>query len=77
MRGTADERPPSPRHHLARLRVGPIRNAKLNWELAEEIRQRRKTTAESYPVLGRAYGVSQSTIHLLVKGKTWVIPGQS
>jgi len=45
-------------------------SAKLTREQAQQIRQR-YANGESQMALGREFGVSGTTIHYLVKGKTW------
>ncbi|HEX4609368.1 MAG TPA: NUMOD4 domain-containing protein [Urbifossiella sp.] len=48
-------------------------SAKLTWESATEIR-RRCAAGEPQYVVGRAFGVRQSTVWAIVAGKTWKLP---
>lgn len=59
--------------HLKRVPIhGQTHNkAKLTDEQVREIRGKYIPYKYSYAVLGREYGVDQSTIHLLIKGQNW------
>jgi hypothetical protein len=60
------------RTHVGKGERGP--NAKLNAKQVSEIRECRRTTGETYVSIADRYGVTPSTIRLIVIGATWREP---
>jgi len=47
-------------------------NAKINFDIADEIRKDRKDTGLSYKKLGERYGLCDSMIGWIIQNKAWI-----